>query len=356
MPRVLHSARTRERTYMHSTIVVPGLLDWPVSALAAVEKQAPALARLITAASSPSVEEDGLVATACRSCGIAKQQDWPVAPWLARGAGLDPGGAYWLCAEPARFIVGRADVRLGGLIGDLDEAETDALVAALNLHFADDGIRFFAPHGPARWFARVEHAPRLVTYPPEVALGASLASYLPTGPNAARWRRWQSEVQMLLFENPVNRGREQSGRAAVDSVWLWGGGTLIERERPVIRIFANRGLIGDLGGSAGLAPAALPAALDAAPNAVARVFWLDAIDADAAAARLPAVDRAWMAAAERALHAGTIPELELVIAGRALALGFRVPRPSLMQRWRSRFSSPHVAPLLARFAAEATGG
>src|SRR5438552_4106920 len=232
----------------------------------------------------PSIEEDGLVATACRSCGIAKQQDWPVAPWLARGAALDPGGAYWLCAEPARFIVGRADVRLGGMIDDLDEAETDALVAALNLHFADDGLRFFALHGPARWFARVEQAPRLVTRPPEVALGASLAPYLPTGPDAARWRRWQSEVQMLLFENPVNRGREQSGRVSVDSVWLWGGGTLIERDRPAVRIFANGGLIGELSRSAGLAPAALPAALDAAPSDVARVFWLDAIDVGVAAA------------------------------------------------------------------------
>ena len=47
---------------MHSTIVVPGLLDWPVSTLATVEKEAPALARLIAAASSPSIEEDGLVA------------------------------------------------------------------------------------------------------------------------------------------------------------------------------------------------------------------------------------------------------------------------------------------------------
>src|SRR6266566_1477816 len=117
---------------MHFTIVVPGLLDWPVLALAAVEKEAPALARLIAAASSPTIEEDGLVATACRSCGIAKQQDWPVAPWLARAAGLDTDDAYWLCAEPAQFIVGQADVRLAGIIGDLDEAETGALIATLN--------------------------------------------------------------------------------------------------------------------------------------------------------------------------------------------------------------------------------
>ena len=337
---------------MHFTIVVPGLLDWPLVALAAVEKEAPALARLIAAAPSPAIEEDGLVATACRYCGISKQQDWPVAPWLARAAGLDTDGAYWLCAEPARFVVGQADVRLAGLVGDLERPEADALIATLNAHFADDGIRFFAP-GPARWFARVEHAPRLVTFPPEAALGAPLVPYLGAGPDAARWRRWQSEMQMLLFEHAVNRSRQQSGRAAVDSVWLWGGGTLVPREAPAVRIFADAGLIYDLSRSAGLVPAPLPVALDAVPSAVAQVFWLDAIGVDAAATRLAALDRAWLAPAERALHAGTIREVELVIAGRARALGFRLPRPALIQRWRSRFSSPRVAPLLAGFAADA---
>jgi hypothetical protein len=340
---------------MHFTIVVPGLLDWPFSALAAVENEVPALARLIAAAPSPAIEADGLVATACRSCGIAKQQDWPVAPWLARAAGIDTDGAYWLCAEPAQFIVGQADIRLAGLIGDLEETEADALIATLNAHFADDGIRFVAP-APARWFARVEPAPQLVTRPPEGALGAPLIPYLAAGPDAARWRRWQSEMQMLLFEHAVNRGREQSRRVPVDSVWLWGGGTFVLRDAPAVRIFADEGLIRDLSRSAGLAPAPLPAALDATQSTFAQVFWLGAIDVDTAATRLRALDRAWLAPAERALHAGTIREVELVIAGRALAVGFRVPRPSLAARWRSRFSSPRIAPLLARFAADAARG
>lgn len=340
---------------MHFTLVVPGLLDWPPSAFETVEKQAPALARLIAAASSPEVEEDALVAIACRSCGIAKQQDWPVAPWLARAAGIDTGGAYWLCADPARFVVRQTDVQLAGLVGDLDKSDADALIATLNAHFTDDGIRFVAPE-PARWFARVEGVPRLITRPPEVAVGAPLFPYLVAGADAARWHRWQSEAQMLLFEHAVNRTREQRRCAPVDSVWLWGGGTLVEHGPLAVRIFADGGLIRDLGRCAGLAPAPLPAALDAAPRAAAQVFWLDAIDADAAAVRLPALDRAWLAPAERALHAGTVHEVELVIAGRALALRFRVPRPSLVQRWRSRFSPPRVAPLLARFAADATQG
>ncbi len=151
----------------------------------------------------------------------------------------------------------------------------------------------------------------------------------------------------------MNRRREQTRRALVDSVWLWGGGTLVLRDAPAVWIFADGGLIYDLSRSAGLVPAPLPVALDAVPSAVPQVFWLDALDVDAAATRLAALDRAWLAPAERALHAGATREVQLVIAGRARALEFRLPRPALIQRWRSRFSSPRVAPLLARFATEA---
>ncbi len=102
--RACYTRRASARaTPMRCTLVVPGLLDWPSAALARVDQQAPALARLIAAASAPAREPDGVVATACRVCGIAKQQDWPVAPWLARAAGVDVGNAYWLCADPAQL-------------------------------------------------------------------------------------------------------------------------------------------------------------------------------------------------------------------------------------------------------------
>ncbi len=337
---------------MRCTLVVPGLLDWPSSALAGVATQAPALSRLVAADASPSTEPDGLAATACRVCGIAKQQDWPVAPWLARAAGIATGSAYWLCADPARFIVGASDIRLGGLVTDLDAADADSLLSMLNAHFAADGLRFLAP-SPARWFVRADAAPRIVTRPPEAALGAALFPYLAAGVDAGRWRRWQNELQMLLFEHAVNRRREANGRASVDSLWFWGGGTLVPPPEKANRIFAEGGLVCDLGRSAGLACAPLPSAFPAMPAAAAGVLWLNPI-AGSAAAQLAAVDRAWIAPAERALHAGGLSEVELVVTGRALALAFRVSRPSRAQRWRSRIAPRRAAPLLARLVAEAT--
>jgi len=338
---------------MRCTLVVPGLLDWPSSALAAAAMQAPALSRLVAADASPATEPDGQVATACRVCGIAKQQDWPVAPWLARAAGIITGSAYWLCADPARFIVGASDVRLGGLVTDLDAADADLLLSMLNTHFAADRIRFLAPT-PARWLVRADAAPQIVTRPPEAALGAALVPFLAAGADAGRWRRWQNEVQMLLFEHAVNRRREASGLASVDSLWFWGGGTLVSPAERTNRIFAKDGMVCELGRGAGLACAPLPSAFSALPAAAAGVVWLDAM-AEGGQAQLAAVDKAWIAPAERALHAGVLSEVELVLTGRAFALGFRVARPSRAQRWRSRIAPPRASPLLARLVAEASG-
>src|SRR5271166_5800506 len=222
--RACYTRRASARaTPMRCTLVVQGLLDWPSSALAGVARAAPALSRLLEADASPMREPDAIVATACRVCGLAKQQDWPVAPWLARAAGIAVGATYWLCADPAQFLVGPSDVRLAGLVADLDAGDAGQLVAMLNAHFAGDGIRFFAPT-PAHWFACADPPPRLLTRPPQAALGAPMIPYLAAGPDAARWRRWQNELQMLFFEHAVNRAREADGRAGVDSVWFWGGG------------------------------------------------------------------------------------------------------------------------------------
>src|ERR1700680_2473888 len=97
---------------MQLTLVLPNLLDAPPAALGAAD--APALARLLSTAAAPILEPDGPLAIACANIGIAKQKDWPVAPWLARAAGIDPGSRYWLCAEPVTLDIGRGEGRLAG--------------------------------------------------------------------------------------------------------------------------------------------------------------------------------------------------------------------------------------------------
>ncbi|MPN46698.1 hypothetical protein SDC9_194295 [bioreactor metagenome] len=42
----------------------------------------------------------------------------------------------------------------------------------------------------------------------------------------SRLTRWLNEVQMFLHGHPVNARRQAEGKPAINSLWLWGGGTL----------------------------------------------------------------------------------------------------------------------------------
>ncbi|HEX8009936.1 MAG TPA: hypothetical protein VF814_03220 [Casimicrobiaceae bacterium] len=336
---------------MQLTLVIPGPFDLPASVLASADPCTRAFSRLLAADRAPMLEDDGLLASSCRALGIARQSDWPAAPGLARAAGLDPEGAYWLCAEPVTLVVGRDDVRLAGLVDDLDAHDAQSLVGALSDHFAADALRFFAPT-PRHWFARIPSAQRLETRPPEAALGAPLFGFLPAGPDAARWRRWQSELQMLLFEHPANRARERSRLAPVNSVWLWGGGTQPERDAPVSTIFADDERIRDLARGSAVDCASVPGSFDALPHVANVAVWLAPVVSANAAAALAAIDRVWMAPIERALDAGGLSTVELIVGGRERAVRFAVRRASLVRRWRARFSPPRFSRLLADLAPE----
>jgi hypothetical protein len=78
--------------------------------------------------------------------------------------------------------------------------------------------------------------------------------------------------------------------------------------------------------------------------------WLEPIDAGVAPARLAAIDRAWMAPVARALNAGSLREVELVLGGRERALRFTVRRNSLARRLRALFAPPRLSLLLGAFA------
>lgn len=326
---------------MELTLVLPNLLDAPPAALDAAD--VPALARLLSTAAPPVIEPDGPLAIACAGIGIAKQNDWPVAPWLARSAGIDPGSRYCLCAEPVTLVVGRDEVRLAGAVRDLDAEESTALLSSLRAHFAPDGLDF-VERGAGRWWVLLGEPQRLETSPPDAALRKPLVEHLPRGADAPRWRRWQSEMQMLLFEHPVNHAREASGRSPVNYIWMWGGGTLrtAKRAAPVAAVFTQAALLGDLARAVGAGTAKAPgsfAAFRVASPAAPALVWLDELNTPDLQEQLGAFDSAWAAPLERALDKQELG-VTLVIAGSGAALSFTPRASGTMQRLRRRWSTP----------------
>jgi hypothetical protein len=338
---------------MQLTLVISGLLDLPATALSGVDASAPALTRLLAAAGTPAVERDGGVALACTALGIAKQHDWPVAPYLAFASGLDAAVSYWLCAEPATFEVGRGDVRLAGTVGDLERSEATSLLSTLNAHFAADGLRFDAPE-PAHWLIGARTPQSMTTLPPGRAIGKTLLGHLPQGADSERWRSWQNEIQMLLFEHPVNAEREAAGRAVVNSVWLWGGGARVATTHPQIAtLLADAWMPRELARATSVACAPVPASLDAlldrSPQSPAMV-WIEApvaADEQQHANWLAALERDWTAPARGAFHNGTLRRLDIDLAGRSKALCYSAKRLSLARRLRTWRSAPRLSTLLA---------
>jgi hypothetical protein len=68
--------------------------------------------------------------------------------------------------------------------------------------------------------------------------------FMPSGDDAAGYRKLISEVEMALHDHEVNLQRQANGLQPVNSLWLWGGGTAPQQHaRPHPPLFANDPLL-----------------------------------------------------------------------------------------------------------------
>ena len=153
---------------------------------------------------------------------------WPIAA-LSRQADVgDAAGHAWLRADPVWLRPDINGVRLmaHGQALALEPEERDALLPALRPLFGDAGFELDAPH-PARWYLRLPKEAKLPAFSdPGDALGEDVFEHLDTSPEARRWRALESEAQVTLHNHPLNARRVAQGRAPVNALWFWGGGSL----------------------------------------------------------------------------------------------------------------------------------
>lgn len=187
----------------------------------------------------------------CRTFGIARQMDEPIAPITLMADGMQPGSGYWLRADPVYLHMQRTQLSLHPDV-PLNADEAAQLCASLNTHFAAEGLRFFSPH-PQRWYLQMESVPDIVTRPLAQVAGRNVQTYLPKGQNALRWHKIFNEIQMLFFEHAVNQAREARGDFPINSIWLWGGGHAVEQlARPYTKVCGDSFLAGAFAQAAGI--------------------------------------------------------------------------------------------------------
>lgn len=324
---------------MHLTLAVPDLF----AAARGAPGRVAALARLARYAPAPSAAPGGFdAALLCVAAGAA---DAAVAPFAALGAGFDPGTAYVLRADPVAFVAGRDDVLIEGRVDDLADRDAARMIATLNGHFADDGLAFHAPRADA-WFVVVDGPARPRTTPLAAVHGAILP-HLPQGEHARAWRRWLSEIQMLLHEHPANAARTTQGRSPVTGVWVAEGGVLARPDvAPALRVLAAAGRAGDV--ARGVARAAgrpaAPVPADFAALSV-REDALVVLPPPASTQDLQRTADAWFAPAVAALERGALAQLTLLADTGGAAWTWTAATPPLVERIRARWSAqPFAAP------------
>ena len=222
----------------------------------------PAFETLLARGRHAACAAEGVEAQVCIELGIPRQQDFPVAPITLLADNGVAGKDYWLRADPVHLRVMRDRIVLAdsGVLG-LSPPEADALALSISDHFG----AAFSPRSlhPARWYLRLDQAPRLRTTPLSLAVGCDIDPLLPQGEDAMLFRTQLNELQMLLFEHPVNQAREARGELPVNSLWLWGGGWLpaipqLPASRTAMTLYSNDADVAALGRFRGVDPAAMP--------------------------------------------------------------------------------------------------
>jgi hypothetical protein len=194
-------------------------------ALAKFERTHPLLARLVRADRLADGAVGYLAGLGDYFHGV--DASLPAAALTRQCLAGDAAGAAWLSADPAWVQPDMNGARLLAC-GQLQLTMQDAaqLAGALTPVFDEAGIRLHVST-PDRWHLQLPLDTPLPAFaPPEQALGEDLSQHLPAGAQGRRWRLLLNDIQVLLHQHPLNAQRRANGLAPVNSLWLWGGGSL----------------------------------------------------------------------------------------------------------------------------------
>jgi hypothetical protein len=228
--------------------------------------------------------------------------------------GVDAASVF--LATPVHYIAEMSNVRLpaDGILS-LRQTEADALAVDFNRVWNDAGIRLLAGRS-AGLYCLVDQTLEVTTHDPEKVLDQRIENHLPSGTAAARLRQLMSEIEMWLFEHAVNRSRTANAAAAVNGLWLWGGGPALTSLPPV-----EGWTVGDDPFFSAFAARRASSGADSGVMVTA---------AEPGSAEWRDVESSWLERSLADLRSGRIARLELSAGGRCFSVGARWN----WRRWR----------------------
>jgi len=332
---------------MHCHLLVPDMF-WPDRDFSDIYRglETPALAQLLAKGRRRHAETASVEAWLCDQFTVERRQGLPVAPYSLLADGGVPGAHHWLRADPVHLKLegGRLTLADSSMFS-ISQQEAASFADSLNAHFCADGLAF-SPLRPERWYLRVEPAPALETIELAAAAGRSIDDLLPRGADAQTWRARLNEVQMLLHGHAINEARESAGKLPINSVWIWGGGTMSEVESaPFDAVWSRDPFAAGLAQAARIAARDLPESaadlLRASASEGVNLIVLDRLrgaaqygDAHGWREGLAQLEREWFVPLLEVLRQERIGMLSVHALGPAGVLSAEVTRGDLRRFWR----------------------
>jgi hypothetical protein len=240
-----------------------------------------------------------------------------------------PRDAQLWHADPVHIELGRDHLFVEPLASLPDAADAEILIEVANELLSGCGAQL--QRADAHWFLLTERAWALSAMPLAAAAHQRLDTVLPAGADSPLWMRAHNEVQMSWHEHPVNEARESRGEAAINGLWLHGGG----RWQPLAPLAYTRVNASDpaLRGAALAAGATVSASVTERPADRALVVWDDAFG--------PYQREDWgawlRAVAELGQRVATLAAasvIDLVLTGRTTIRTLRSQRADVLRFWQ----------------------
>lgn len=106
----------------------------------------------------------------------------------------------------------------------LSDDESSSICTDFNRLFGADGLALESRDG--EWLLTAEQPPGPELPALRAVAGQYLDTVIPDDAASRPWRQLLNEVQMFLFDHPVNGAREARGDLSVNGLWFWGGGAI----------------------------------------------------------------------------------------------------------------------------------
>ena len=115
---------------------------------------------------------------------------------------------------------------------EISTEEADALIKALNEHFASDDMHFYTGTSYRHLLVWKDAPKEFCLTPPHDISDRVVGQYLPDND---RLRSMMKKSATFLPDHPVNQARKAAGKRMATSMWVWGEGT-----RPELSLFSEK--------------------------------------------------------------------------------------------------------------------